>query len=374
VWVDWKSTVVISHTNHAMKTYRYNSYARFSNLQTLHQELVASKRATPLITNAVSSDNDYEASSFFATLLRIAGSCRVDPNRKGAAEFLQKAKSGVTIENLEARFWVRFVFGRLHVPQGVRAELLRLDRNRAKREKEATDNQTSQPPSPDGAGKQNISPNVETLTEEEAAALRLLIAAVNDDGASYWVATEDMDRIHKQHADAHPRTPPLISLIEKKVISPHRCHDTGGYFLTLRFWGQESNKLIPGAILGLLWEELTRDQTISSDKERLSKWLAGATQMNSMIDAPAHITPELRKRLLDASLSVILEEPDIVDRENECERLRWEFDGCFRGTLAVKPIPDSEDSLLSLYLWWKQPTFGYLLFLREASSTPLLRS
>lgn len=273
-------------------------------------------------------DNDWAAGMLMVEFLLRARPRHARLNRSRAAEILRAEGSQVTIEHLEARGFVRFVLGRLQIPEAVRVELAH--------------------------GK-----HVDQLPDAERAALKRLHESRQEKTALLHIEKIDAERIHQVHAQAHRRTPSFEALRESRLITLAE-NESEGYDIPLN---KNDSHLWPtylvGRVLGLYWEEIARDSLLENDDDRLSVWLDVALETHWWTTAPRWMRTsqnrkmDLRERFLDAAMRCILSEPDLLDGCQELKRIRWDNRGFgFNGAPDFPPFPDYNGSLHGLYGWW----------------------
>lgn len=280
-------------------------------------------------------DNDWAASFLLAELLLNAKPRRAPLTRERAGELLHAEKSEVSVEQLEARGFLRFVLGRLQIPQSVSLEL-------------------------------HVGQHFDQLPEAERIALKRLDQARQDETALLWVAKDDLERQHLAHKQAHPGTPSLEAMRDAHILAPSRHGDAEGYDLLLndresRLW----TSYLGSRVLGLFWERLVHGTPIESDDEQFARWLNVALEVNYWTMAPRWIRTsqgrkeDLRTRLVDAATRTVLREPDLLGGPGELVRLRWDHGGFgFHGALDLTPPPVDGGSLYLLYDWWRRAEFG----------------
>lgn len=332
-----------------MKNFRSYSYARYPNLKALSDVLARSRERRENQASILFLDNEWNASSFLAELLRCLACDGPRLDKERAVSVLARANSPVNIDDLESRAWVRVVLGRLHVPWTIRQELGRRD---AARQSAATaSNAAPAPPAPLAVV---VAEPAESISPQEEEALRLLIEAA--DQRPSWRATKaDVERIHANHRLAHPRTPALPQLVGLKVVAPSLDQEAQTYEVPLRDLSYES-ALSPlmGRALGLHWESFVRGAPRDADGACLRRWLEVAIETHHMFDALEHMSPEFRERFINAVVNLILMDPDLLTPSKEPARLLWELDVRFGYSLTLSAFPGADGSLLDIYNWWQQ--------------------
>lgn len=328
-------------------------------LEALARELARS-RTVERIVRILPADNEWAASWFLVKLLLHARPLRPKVDGERAQAILVEQGSSVKIKSLEDRGWVRFVLGRLKIPNAVRDEL----RTWKKPEHEKVD--ATAPKRPKETW--HIVPKADQteLPTSERDALQLLEAALQDETAPMWVPKADVERIHGVHSLAHERTPSLEKLTKDGVLSPARVSEEDAFALPLgppnTIWERHA-----GRVFGLYWEDLIRDSRKNKDEESFKRWLDVAIETPAATSAPQYLLKDDRERLLDAAQKHVLGEPDIADPEKEIQRLRGEADGrgFYGAPPTLRPLLPKEDDLLKLYEWWRESYFGSVGRLRH---------
>jgi hypothetical protein len=279
-------------------------------------------------------DNDWGAPSLLVEFLLNATPRRAPLDRERASAILGAGTSQVTVDHLEARGFLRFVLGRLRIPQAVSVEL--------------------------AFGK-----HADQLSEVERTALKQLDQARQDKTAPLWVAKGHAERIHLAHTQAHRRTPSLEALCDSHVLAHAKRGDAEGYDLLLN--DRESSlwrSYLGSRVLGLYWEELVREKPLALDDEQFDRWLDVALEICWWTQAPRWMRTSqdrkrnFRTRLVEAATRRIIKETDLIDGQKELERIRWDHDGFgFHGMPDLPPLPGPDESLHLLYEWWSHGHF-----------------
>lgn len=308
------------------------SSRRSAKLEELREALADATLREKLERPTDRYENDFAAGSFVAKLLLQARSLNPPATRERATAILREANLTTAVENLESRGFIRFPIGLLHIPHGVVMESLR--RERMAEEKK----------------------NFGVMSADEELALRTLRTALRDSKPRFWLGKEEFEKIFQAHLKAHPQTPTFQSMCKEGFLSSFFKEGTDAVKFHFQRSGFEDPWLpVIERALALMWEKLCRDHSISSDDERLARWLDVANESPTMTETPSYLVPEFCDRLTEAIGNLLLSTNEATTLDEEARILRFEIDGGVQGDLRLKPVPDTLSGLGETFNWWQTP-------------------
>lgn len=222
------------------------------------------------------------------------------------------------LQELESRRMVRFVLGEVEIPWGAR-----------------------------------IMQSADSLDEPERRAISVLTGAEQiERQRSLWIGRETLIEIVRNHARAHPATPPIDQLLTGQLFEARELDGASGFRLKDN-WG---GSLARGA--AFLWHRWLRHQPRGVERTTmLLSWLQRTRGLTHCSDAVAHMPRWAKEAWLDTAMKLVLEEPDLIGWSDEGERLRWELDWPPHAEWEwVPPFDDSscEQTIVDRYMWLQE--------------------
>jgi hypothetical protein len=161
---------------------------------------------------------------------------------------------------------------------------------------------------------------------------------------------EKLDLIHTQHKSLFPKTPPLNTLTTNNLV----VYDEEYCYLNLRnpepnYWTTLTDKV--GL---LLWSLMKEDDKTGSTKNVLKEWILKMRYLDNFILSPKLMSHEERDFFLKDCLYLLLQEVDLVGKEQEFSKLilsQRDWENIFNITNLTIEIPDltKAGNIFSLY-------------------------
>jgi hypothetical protein len=230
------------------------------------------------------------------------------PDRENVEYFLQSKGFELSqLQNLEKKFWVRFVLGKLHIPRSIQAAIRVIESTiRNDSDKKAIDEYAKK------LGKDK------EILEQLAGFLKKT--------NHFWLSRALVIKLRDAHRKAHAKTPTTKELVVLGFIEPHKNNSQDGFILVFQSTKIDSTnnlwQVLHNQISALLWELLCHNSSFGNDTQRVVRWLKRISELDEIYWVEEYISPENRERLVVAIREVLKSEPDIQGRENELQKLR----------------------------------------------------
>ncbi|MGB1040500.1 MAG: hypothetical protein ACPGVD_06485, partial [Flavobacteriales bacterium] len=128
-----------------------------------------------------------------------------------------------------------------------------------------------------------------------------------------------LEALHRSHHKFYPKTPKISQFSKEKIIwREGKIYKLNFYQNETKYWSGLGNK-----ITGQYWEILVDETNTTqiTDEEKVQFFLAQTSYWHGYADPLKFATTKSKKRFLNAALSLILQENDIVGIDHEFEKV-----------------------------------------------------
>src|SRR5690554_3425061 len=321
----------------------------------------------PLYNHQNSATEDAEklwnSSLFFANILIASDYSGPDISDKELKDFTAgyevQNKEKIDLEGLFSKFWLRNVFGNIHIPSIIRRtardyddkkdklnELLFIrhlkkqlgieetsskelkkqinsyeSNQKLKLDSEWLFNSHYLKEKKDGSNFEVSSVDYYTKLLDNWAIFKFINEVLKYKqkkyDASICVKKDCFDKIYKQHKALFPKTPILEYLYENKVL----LETSEGFIIPIRSGNPNYIFDLASPIKAIIWQKLIDDNTFEDDNQRILKFLSYSKYDEHRHDIVSHLSMEAKTRFKEAALATVLNEPDLHPIEKEFNKV-----------------------------------------------------